>query len=369
MKKYDYLIVGCGLYGSVIAERLHASGKTILIIEKRDHIGGNCYSYTYQNTDIEVHKYGSHIFHTSNKAVWDYLTGFGEFNRYRHRVLTTHKGKVYSMPINLGTINAFFNVSLRPREVEGYLAGKRDISRQPGNFEEKAIYLIGKELYEAFIKGYTWKQWARDPKDLPTDLMTRIPVRHSYDDSYFNDTYQGIPVHGYTSLFEKMLAGLPIELNTDFFSDRDYWRSKCGKLIYTGPIDRYFDYMHGKLLWRSVRLATELVEDEDYQGTSVMNFADPEVPYTRIHEPKHLHPEKNHESIRTIVMREYSILDDNEPYYPVNSAQDREIMALYQKSKLTLPETYFGGRLAEYKYYDMHHVIEKALNDAVGILA
>lgn len=368
MKTYDYIVVGSGFYGSVIAERLHNSGKTVLIIEKRDHIGGNCYSYTYPDTDIDVDKYGTHIFHTSNKAVWDYINSFGEFNRYQHRVLTTYKNKVYSMPINLGTINSFFGTALTPYQVENFLSGQKDATKEPCNLEEKVISLIGRPLYEAFIKGYTQKQWACDPKELPMEIITRLPVRKSYRDSYFNEPYQGIPVSGFTSIFKKMLTGVPVELNTDFFTERDYWQKKCRKLIYTGPIDRYFDYIHGKLSWRSVTLETELVNYDDFQGTSVMNYADLEIPYTRIHEPKHLHPEKKFETSCTVIQREYSVCNEQEPYYPVNSAKDREVFALYQKEVKMQSGTFFGGRLAEYKYFDMHHVIEKALNDVLSIV-
>lgn len=369
MALYDFIIVGSGFYGAVLAERLKSAGKSVLVIEKRDHIGGNSYSSTYEGTDICVHRYGTHIFHTSNKTVWDYINGFGEFNRYQHRVLTTYKNKVYAMPINLGTINTYFGLNLRPFEVESYMSGQKSDPEMAQNLEEKAISLIGRDLYEAFIKGYTQKQWACDPKDLSPDIITRLPVRNSYNDSYFNDPYQGIPVNGYTGLFERMLEGLPVELNVDFFSDRSYWMKQCRNLIYTGPIDRYFDYEHGKLSWRSVRFEYEHVEYDDYQGTSVMNYADIEVPYTRIHEPKHLQPEKKYESKTSVIIREYSFEDDNEPYYPVNSAADQNKYALYQKSKDLEAGVYFGGRLAEYKYYDMHHVIEKALDDARRIVS
>ena len=369
MKKYDYIIVGSGFYGAVFAERIKSAGKSVLVIEKRDHIGGNCYSYAYEGTDISVHKYGTHIFHTSNADVWTYINRFGAFNRYQHRVLTVHGDKVYTMPINLGTINSFYGVNLRPFEVEKFIDGKRGSFDNPQNLEEKAISLIGRDLYEALIKGYTIKQWDCDPKTLSADIITRLPVRSSYRDSYFDDIYQGVPVEGFTELFRSMLKGVPVDLNVDFLGDREYWLKHCRKLVYTGPIDRYFGYVHGKLTWRSVYFEAELVKVDDFQGTSVMNYADLDVPYTRIHEPKHLHPEKQHLANSTVIIREYSARGDDEPYYPVNSAADKEIYKEYVKDAATETNITFGGRLAEYKYYDMHQVIEKALSDSRRIIA
>lgn len=361
MKKYDYIIVGGGLYGAVTAERLKKKGISVLIIEKRDHIGGNCFSYKYTGTNIEVHKYGTHIFHTNNKEVWDYVNSFVEFNRYRHRVLTTYKGKVYAMPMNLGTINTFYGLNLKPSEVENFIASKREHIPNPKNLEEKAINLIGIDLYEAFIKGYTKKQWGCDPIELPADIITRLPVRHSFNDCYFDDYYQGLPREGYTAIFRKMLKGIPVELNTDFFKDKERWLSFCNHLIYTGPIDRYFDYKFGRLGWRSVRFEIEKLGIEDFQGTSVMNCADEDVPYTRIHEPKHLHLEKKHTPKATIIIREYPQINDEEPYYPVNSPDDKNLLVKYQALARKEKKVIFGGRLAEYKYYDMHHTIESVL--------
>ncbi|MFA5147908.1 MAG: UDP-galactopyranose mutase [Candidatus Omnitrophota bacterium] len=361
MRKYDYIIVGCGLYGTVSAERLKSKGKKVLVIERRDHIGGNCFSYEHPGTNIEVHKYGTHIFHTDNKKVWDYVNSFVEFNRYRHRVLTTYKGKVYTMPINLGTINAFYGLDLKPSEVGDFIASKRENIKDPRNLEEKAISLIGKDLYEAFIKGYTMKQWNCDPKELPAEIITRLPVRRSYNDSYFNDYYQGIPKAGYTAIFRKMLNGIPVELNTDFFDDKEGWLKRCNKLIYTGPIDKYFGYSLGRLKWRSLKFETENLNIDDFQGTSVMNYADSEIAYTRIHEPKHLHLEKEHTSTATVIVREYPHIDDNEPYYPVNSESDKVLGVEYNKLAAKEKRVIFGGRLAEYKYYDMDEIIESAL--------
>ena len=360
MSHYDYIIIGAGFYGSVLAEELHKNGKSVLMIERRDHIGGNCFSYEYEDTNITVHKYGTHIFHCSSKSTWDYINRFGEFNRYQHRVLTTHKNKVYSMPINLGTINAFYNVNLKPAEVETFISSRRPNIPNPINFEEKAISLIGVDLYEAFIKGYTKKQWGIDPKELPPEIITRLPVRKSFYDSYFNDYYQGLPLKGYTNLFENMLRGIPVELNTDFFEDREYWLKSCSTLIYTGQLDRYFDYSLGRLNWRSVRFEQEKVDTEDYQGTSVMNFADEDIPLTRIHEPKHLHRERSHTENSTVIIREYPCIDDNEPYYPVNLMTETKLLKNYQDMCKKEKNVIFGGRLADYKYYDMHHTIEAA---------
>ncbi|MFH0855456.1 MAG: UDP-galactopyranose mutase [Candidatus Omnitrophota bacterium] len=363
MEKYNYIIVGCGFYGAVLAERLHSSGKSVLILEKRNHIGGNCYSYEYEDTNITVHKYGTHIFHTNNKEVWDYVNSFNEFNRYQHRVLTTHKNKVYAMPINLGTINAFYGINLKPGEVDAFIASKRPHIEHPKNLEEKAISLIGVELYEAFIKNYTIKQWNCDPKDLPPEIITRLPVRNSYFDAYYNDLYSGLPKDGYTRIFERMLKDIPVELNTDFFAQKQHWLELSGKIIYTGPIDRYFDYNFGRLQWRSVRFEMERLEIDDYQGTSVMNFADSDVSYTRIHEPKHMHREKQYKPNTTVIIKEYSCVHNDEPYYPVNSPQDKKILGQYEELARKEKNVFFGGRLAEYKYYDMNHVIEKVLED------
>ena len=290
--KYDYIVVGSGFWGAVFAQQVKENGKNVLVIEKRNHIGGNCYSYDYQDTNINIHAYGTHIFHTNDKLLWDYINRFTEFNRYQHRVLTTYQNQVYSMPINLGTINSFYGINIKPCEVKNFLESKLAKTSNIRNLEEKAISLVGKELYEAFIKGYTTKQWGCSPTDLPPNIITRLPVRSSYYDSYFNDIYQGIPIGGYTPIFERMLEGIPIELGIDFFEDMSYWTNRCKKIVYTGPIDRYFNYEFGRLNWRSVYFEIEKVDVDDYQGTSVMNYADIEVPFTRIHEPKHLHRER-----------------------------------------------------------------------------
>lgn len=368
MQPYDYIIVGSGFFGAVIAQQLHEAGKTVLVLERRDHIGGNCYSYQHEDTRIIVHKYGTHVFHTSDRNVWEYVNRFAEFNRYQHRVLTTHQGRVYSMPINLATINAFYGVTLRPSEVPAFLAARTPHMPEPRNLEEKAISLIGEDLYDAFIRDYTRKQWGCDPKELPPEIITRLPVRHSYDDAYFSDPYQGIPIDGYTGLFERMLTDIPVQLQTDYLQDRHYWRSRCHTLVYTGPIDEYFGYQCGSLHWRSVRFEVEGLDVPDYQGTSVMNYADIDVPYTRIHEPSHLHPEMTARTASTIVIREYPQTADDEPYYPVNLGKDRQILTNYQQLAVREQGVHFGGRLGEYKYYDMDRAISKALVDAAHIL-
>jgi len=365
----DYLVVGSGLFGAVFSQQAKEAGRSVRLIEKRDHIGGNCFSYEFDDTNITVHAYGTHIFHTSDPDIWNYVNRFTEFNRYQHRVLTTHRSKVYSMPINLGTINAFYGVNLRPSEVESFLASKRGDIANPGNLEEKAISLIGRDLYEAFIRGYTKKQWGCDPKLLPASIITRLPVRTSYHDSYFDDLYQGIPVGGYTPIFERMLEGIPVELRTDFLKDLGYWRSRARKVVYTGPIDAYFEYEYGRLNWRSVRFESEKVASDDFQGTSVMNYADDDVPFTRIHEPKHLHPERKFPPGVSVVVREYSLIDNDRPYYPVNFDEDKEKLAKYRDLQAQEKSTLFGGRLAQYRYYDMHQVIGSALKVAKAELS
>jgi UDP-galactopyranose mutase len=361
---YDYLIVGCGFFGSVFAQQARENGKSVIVIDRRPHIGGNCYSYEYEDTGISVHAYGTHIFHCSDEETWRYINRFAAFNRYQHRVLTTHRGKVYSMPINLGTINSFFSTNLRPAEVKGFLAAQSTAAVKPSNLEEQAISLIGKPLYEAFIRGYTSKQWGCDPRELPANIITRLPVRHSYHDAYFNDRYQGIPLEGYTPIFERMLKGVPVELGVDFFTDREVWEKQARKIVYTGPIDRYFDYCYGRLNWRSVRFEIERLQSSDYQGVSVMNYADEDEPYTRIHEPKHLHLERPWNRDTTVIVREFSCIDAEQPYYPVNFAEDREMYEKYAALQSEQPNTIFGGRLARYKYYDMHQVIAGALATA-----
>lgn len=358
---YDFVVVGAGLFGAVFAHEVTKTGKKVLVIEKRDHIGGNCYSYDDSETNINIHKYGPHIFHTPDKIIWDYINSFADFNHYQHRVLTNAGGRIYSMPINLATINQFYNLTLTPGEAAEFLKSKTPAIPTPANLEEKAISLIGPELYETFIKGYTIKQWDCDPRELPAEVIARLPVRTSYDDIYYDDHYQGMPVGGYTPIFAKLLKGVSLELKTDFFEKRDYWRSVAKTLVYTGPIDRYFNYRYGKLRWRSCRFEMEKLPLDDYQGISVMNFADVDVAYVRITEPKHFYREKTSGVRETIVIREYPGDDPEEPYYPVRLKTDQEMLARYQKAQSRKKGVIFGGRLAEYKYYDMHQVIGNAL--------
>jgi UDP-galactopyranose mutase len=359
---YDYIIVGSGFFGAVMAHELTTAGRSVLVLDKRRHIGGNCHSEDDPTTGVNVHTYGTHIFHTADRGIWDYVNQFSEFNRYQHRVLTVAGGRVYSMPINLGTINQFFGTRLTPQEAEQFLAAKREPIAAPSNLEDKAISLIGRELYQAFIKGYTQKQWGCDPKRLPANIITRLPVRTSFNDCYFNDRYQGIPINGYTPIFERLLERIPVELGVDFLNDAEYWRGLAKrKVIYTGPIDAYFAYSKGRLNWRSVRFEVEHHRSSDYQGTSVMNYADVDMPFTRIHEPKHLHPERKTSAEMTTTIREYPHLDHDAPYYPVNFAEDRDMYCRYRALADTESHVIFGGRLASYKYYDMHQVIGAAL--------
>lgn len=359
--RYDYLVVGCGFFGAVFAQQAREHGKSVIVVERRPHIGGNCYTYEFEDTGISLHAYGSHIFHCSDEDTWNYINRFASFNCHQHRVLTTHRGKAYSMPINLGTINSFFGISLRPEDVADFLGRQRTSESHPQNLEEQAISLVGRPLYEAFIRGYTRKQWGCDPRELPASIITRLPVRSSYHDAYFDDRYQGIPVGGYTPVFERMLCKIPVELGVDFFADRELWEKCARKIVYTGPLDRYFDYCYGRLNWRSVRFEVERIESSDYQGISVMNYADEDIPYTRIHEPKHLHLERRWARNTTVIMREFSHVDPEQPYYPVNFATDREKCEKYTALQTQVPNVIFGGRLARYKYYDMHQVIAGAL--------
>lgn len=362
---YSFVVVGSGLLGAVIAERIsNHLDKPVLVIEKRDHIGGNCYSETEATTQIEYHKYGTHIFHTSNEKVWKYVNQFTTFNDYRHQVLASYLNKIYQLPINLETINSFFNVNLKPYEVDKFMSARTSsTAHEPGNFEEKAISLLGKELYEAFIKGYTLKQWQTDPRKLPASIFNRLPFRKNYDENYFFDKWQGIPQDGYTAMFERMLSNKNIKLllNTDFFEIRDQLK-KDACLVYSGPIDRFFDYRYGKLSWRTLRFEQEVIDVEDYQGNSVINFPEIDIPYTRIHEPKHLHPERNYTRDKTIIFKEFSLKDDgSNPYYPILSDDNIKIYDRYKAEASKLENVFISGRLGDYKYYDMHQTIARAL--------
>lgn len=362
-----FLIVGSGFFGSVLAERIaNKLNENVVIIEKRNHTGGNCYSLDDPETGIHYHLYGTHIFHTPHEHIWKYINQFTEFNSYFHQVLTTYRNKVYQMPVNLETINNFYNINLKPYEVEGFL--RREINREnitePRNFEEKAISLMGKPLYEAFIKGYTMKQWQKDPREMPESVLTRLPFRKNYNESYYHSRWQGIPLNGYGKIFDRLLSSPKIEvkLNVDFFSVRHLIPAET-RIIYSGPIDQFFGYKYGKLEYRTLRFEKEVHPFEDYQGTSVMNYADAEVPYTRIHEPRHLHPErKDYPADKTMIIKEYSLTDDgSNPFYPINDDRNQKLVMKYREESRTLKNTTISGRLGDYRYYDMHDTINHAL--------
>lgn len=365
---FDVCVVGAGFFGATIAERVaNDLGKRVLLLDRRGHIGGNSYSEPHSETGIEVHKYGAHIFHTSNESVWNYVRQFSEFNSYIHRVYSSYNGELYSMPINLATISQFFRRHMSPTEARCLIASQAGeaASQSPRNLEEKAISLIGLPLYEAFIRGYTWKQWEVDPKELPANIITRLPVRYSLDNRYFNDPYQGIPSAGYGALFERMLNNSSIStcLNTDFFDIRNELPSRM-PIVYTGPVDRYFNYSAGVLDWRSLRFEEEVVPLGDFQGTSVINYSNFEVPFTRIIEFRHFDPSKAVSKEKTVIWREFSKScgANDEPFYPVNSSWNERIYAEYKQLAARAENVLFGGRLGTYRYLDMHQAIGAALS-------
>jgi UDP-galactopyranose mutase len=368
LRDYDAIIVGAGFYGATLAERIASLDRTVCVLERRTHIGGNCYSERDSSTGIEYHKYGSHLFHTNSEEVWRYLHRFSSFTNYRHRVLTVHKGQVYPMPINLGTICAFFGRYMSPSEARELIRQQSDAETRaiPENLEEKAVASIGRPLYEAFIRGYTKKQWQTDPRELPASVVARLPVRFTFDPYYFADKYEGLPVDGYTAVFRRMLDSprIDIRLGVDFFDARESLQPHQ-LIIYTGPIDRYFAYRLGELSWRTLDFERETVGVEDYQGAAVVNYADEDVPHTRIHEFKHLHPERRHSPDQTLICREFSRFArrGDEPYYPVNTAADRRMLAAYQRLAARETNVLFGGRLGSYQYLDMHQAIGAALSD------
>jgi len=367
LENLKYLVVGAGFFGSVIAERIaEDKGERVVVLDKRDHIGGASFSEVDRETGIEYHKYGSHIFHTSIKEVWNYINRFCCFNSYRHKVLTKYDEKVYQMPINLETINAFYGTNLKPPEAEDFIKSEieKENIRNPKNLEEKAISLIGRPLYKAFIKGYTSKHWGTDPKNLPADIITRLPVRFNYKSDYFDDPWQGIPQRGYGELFKNLHAhqNIDVYLNTDFFDMRHLVPSSCC-VIYTGRLDQFFDFKYGILNWRTLKFEREIYQIADFQGTSVMNYAEASVPYTRTHEFKHLHEEREYSDKNTLVFREYAkeLAAGDDPYYPVNTLEDKEMLSNYRQTTVALRNVIFGGRLAEYKYLNMDQTIASAL--------
>ena len=364
--KYDLIVVGAGLFGLTVAERVASlHNKRVLIVERRDHIGGNCYSERDPETGIEVHKYGAHLFHTSNERVWDYVNQFTDFTGYQHRVFAMHDGQAYQFPMGLGLISQFFGKYYSPEEAKKLIAEQASEidTADATNLEEKAISLIGRPLYEAFIKNYTAKQWQTDPKKLPASNITRLPVRYTFDNRYFNDTYEGLPVDGYTAWLEKMVASelIDVQLSTDWFEVRDQYEGI--PVVYTGPVDRYFDYSAGRLGWRTLDFEWETLDVKDFQGTPVMNYNDADVPYTRILEFRHFHPERNYESDKTVIVKEYSRAaeEGDEVYYPINTPEDREKVAKYRELVEKEDGVLFGGRLGTYHYLDMHMAIASAL--------
>lgn len=374
MKKYDYLIVGSGLFGSIIAHRATRLGKKCLVIEKRPNVGGNLYC---ENIDgINVHKYGAHIFHTSNKDVWDFVNSFVEFNRYTNSPVANYKDKLYNLPFNMNTFYQMWGVKT-PIEAEKKLqqqrqeARERINGREPANLEEQALLLIGKDIYEALIKGYTEKQWGRSCIDLPAFIIKRLPVRLVFDNNYFNDKYQGIPIGGYNKLFEGLLKGIEVETNVDFFKTlyRDNWNKFSEKLVYTGPIDEFFEYRFGKLQYRTVSFDTKVLDVPNYQGNAVINYTDREVPYTRIIEHKHFESfgQTIYDNPKTVITKEYSTewIPGLEPYYPINDEKNNHLAEQYRLLASQEKNVIFGGRLADYRYYDMAPIVENALNIAI----
>ena len=380
MTSYDLIVVGSGFFGLTIAERTATQlGKRVLVIDRRGHIGGNAYSEPEPRTGIEIHRYGAHLFHTSNQRVWEYVRQFTDFTDYQHRVFAMHGRQAYQFPMGLGLVAQFFGRYYSPDEARALIAEQSaEIdTAEAKNLEEKAISLIGRPLYEAFVKGYTAKQWQTDPKELPAAIISRLPVRYTFDNRYFTDTYEGLPVDGYTAWLTKMAAHDLIEVrtHTDWFDVREELRAASPKapVVYTGPLDRYFDYVDGRLGWRTLDFEVEVLPCADFQGTSVMNYNDPDVPYTRIHEFRHFHPERDYPTDQTVIMREYSRFADvdDEPYYPINTDADRVLLASYRdraRAETSAANVLFGGRLGTYQYLDMHMAIASALTMYDNIL-
>lgn len=368
---FDYLIVGAGLYGSVMARELHDAGKSGLVIEKRNHIGGNVFTKNVEG--INVHVYGAHIFHSNNKEVWKYVNRFVEFNRFTNSPVANFHGELYSLPFNMYTFNQMWGVTT-PAEAERIISEQRkEINCEPTNLEEQAISLVGRDIYEKLIKGYTEKQWGRACKDLPPFIIKRLPVRFTFDNNYFNAKYQGIPIGGYTRLVQKLLQGIEVRTSTDYLKDKRSWNAMAKKIIYTGSIDEYFDYALGALEYRSVRFETALLNIPNYQGNAAMNYTDCETPYTRIIEHKWFEfgkDENGDEIPCTVISREYSSewKPGDEPYYPINDEKNNKLYQQYAALAQTEERLVLGGRLGEYKYYDMDQVVEKALFQSIKLL-
>lgn len=357
-KPYDLIIVGAGFFGSICAFELSKKGKKVLVLEKRQHIGGNC--YTENRDGINLHVYGPHIFHTSNQEVWQWINQFVSFNHFTNRPIANYKGKLFALPFNLWTFHQLWGVNT-PEEAQAKIAEQSGGIQEPQNLEEQAIQLVGKEVYETLIKGYSAKQWMKDPKELPKEIIKRLPVRFTFDTNYFFDKYQGIPNGGYTQIFEKLLEGIEVKLGVDFLADKAFWESQAEEVIYTGPIDAYFDYQLGELEYKTVHLDHQRKEIPNFQGVAIMNFTEQEIPHTRIIEHKHF---EFGEGPKTWISYEYPVpykAKETEPYYPVNDTTNNALLKSYQALAAQKPKVHFGGRLAEYKYYDMHQIIERAL--------
>ena len=371
MKKYDYVIVGAGLYGAVFAHEAASKGKSVLVLEKRSHIGGNV--YTEKLEGISVHKYGAHIFHTNNREVWDYVNRFAAFNRYTNSPVANYKGDLYSLPFNMYTFNKMWGV-VTPEQAEAKIAEqKQEIQGEPKNLEEQAIALVGRDIYEKLVKGYTEKQWGRDCRELPSFIIKRLPVRYTFDNNYFNALYQGIPVGGYTKLVENLLEGIEVRLDTDYLAEKETYDAMAEQVIYTGPVDAYFGYSLGTLEYRSVRFEQEIMDISNYQGNAVVNYTDRETPWTRIIEHKWFEfgkDENGKELPKTVISREYSSewKPGDEPYYPVNDEKNNGLYEQYRQMADREEKVCFGGRLGEYKYYDMDAVILSALTRAREML-
>lgn len=358
---YDYLVVGSGLFGSTFAHEAAKRGKRVKVIDKRGHIGGNIYTENIEG--INVHKYGAHIFHTNNKEIWDYVNQFAEFNRYTNSPVANYKGEIYNLPFNMNTFNKLWGV-ITPEEAKSKIEEQRKAAniRQPKNLEEQAISLVGTDIYEKLIKGYTEKQWGRKATELPSFIIKRLPVRFTYDNNYFNDRFQGVPIGGYTQIVEKMLSNESIDvvLNTDFFHSKEKYMQTYPRIVYTGMIDQFFDYKYGELEYRSLQFESSLLDQENYQGNAVVNYTDAETPFTRMIEHKHF---EFGNQPKTMVTKESPKpwKKDDEPYYPINDDKNSETFRKYQKLADEQPNVIFGGRLGMYRYYDMHQVIDEAL--------
>ena len=361
---YDYLIVGAGLYGAVCARELSDAGKSVLVVDKRDHIAGNVYTKRIEN--INVHVYGAHIFHTNSRKAWDYVNRFAVFNSFINSPVANYKGEIYSLPFNMNTFNEMWGVTAAEEAKEKIAEQRQEITEEPNNLEEQAISLVGRDIYEKLVKGYTEKQWGRDCKDLPSFIIKRLPVRFTYDNNYYDALYQGIPVGGYTKMVEKLLEGIDVRLRTDYLAEKESLDTIAERIIYTGPIDAYFMYKYGPLEYRNVRFDTEVLNIPDFQGNAVVNYTDREIPWTRIIEHKWFEfgkDESGKDIPETVISKEYSSewKPGEEPYYPVNDERNNSLYQKYKKEAEKEKNVIFGGRLGEYRYYDMDQVIEAAL--------